>query len=159
MLDVSVCWMLEKDTHTLDDKSSVNQCSELRFPSGQKVKGRVRRVIFPAHLQSVCFRSPSNSSLEPFSVLLFPSLILSATPSPLPHPFTHNPTISLFNPDFPFCLWLIYLPTLSDPCSFFLSPSFSLPSSPPATFHHISSHTHSLLGLRFLSVLVAVPLP
>lgn len=96
----------KKNTHShkLGDKSSVNQWRELRFPSGQKVKGRWRRrasrhllsVIFPPHLPSVCFWSPSNSSLEAFSALLCSCLFLFATPSPLP-PYTRNP---LFKPPF-----------------------------------------------------------
>lgn len=47
-------------------------------------------VIFPPHLLSVCFRSPSNSSLEAFSALLCSCLFLFAPPSPLP-PYTRNP--------------------------------------------------------------------
>ena len=52
-------------------------------------------MIFSAHLQSVCFQSPSNSSLEAFSASLRRSLSLFATP-PL-SPFARN---QMFNPAF-----------------------------------------------------------
>lgn len=145
-----------KKTHTLTQtgRQKLSQpVKEVKISLRAKGEGQMKEesissllsVIFPPHLASVCFRSPSNSSLEAFSALLCSCLFLFATPSPLP-PYTSLPSswcpfIRTLVNFFPSLLSSAHLPI---PSALFLtfvvsvSLSFSLSCSPPVILHHVT---------------------
>lgn len=142
----SIC-VLEVEKNN-NNNSAVDQWRKWEFPNG-KGEGQTTEesissllsVVLWAHLQSVCIRSLSNSSLEAFSSLLcsvflfaVPPLPLSLVPSCLP--FSGCPFIRTLVKFFPHLRTFLPLPYLSllsvslylfHP-SHFLSPSLFLSS-------------------------------